>query len=44
MASLNPRLSIKKRNFLFDSLKSAAKFNVAFVLILKNLENESCCD
>ena len=42
MDTLDPKFLLGKLNFLFDSLKCAAKLSVAFGFVLKNVEDGSC--
>ena len=42
MDTLDPKHLLKRLDVVFDKLKPAAKFNVAFVFLLKNVEDGSC--
>ena len=42
MDTLDPKYLLEKQGILFDCLKCAAKLNVAFAFVLKNVENGSC--
>ena len=42
MDTLDPEYLLKKLDVVFDSLKCAAKLNLAFDFALKNVANESC--
>ena len=40
--TLDPKNLIEKLDVVFDSLKCAAKLNVAFNFVLRNVEDKSC--
>ena len=42
MDTLDPKVSLQKLDIKFDSLKCAAKLNVAFGFVLKSVEDRNC--
>ena len=42
MDTLDPKSLLEKLDNMFDSLKSAAKLNVAFGFVLKNVDDWTC--
>ena len=42
METLNPKQLLEKINVVFDRLKCAAKLNIAFEFVLKNVEEGGC--